>query len=94
LHSRSYLRDVRRKTIRRKQRIIKEQNNYWYYKNAGELAKGKIHCSCPLCRQKSSDLAKISDLRKTQEDIDQMVELGPVGVHAAHKVLSRTKTRR
>lgn len=91
LHSRSYLRNVRQKAIRRKQRIIKEQNNYWHYKHAGELAKGKIHCSCPLCRRKSSDSAKFSDLRRTQGDIEQMMEIGSVGVHAVHKVLSRTR---
>lgn len=91
-HSREYLRRVRRQAIRRKQRIIKDQNGYWSYKHAGELAKGKIHCSCPMCRRKSSDAAKISDIRKTQRDIDQLMEAGTVGIQAAHKVISRTKS--
>lgn len=51
--------------INRKKRIIKEQNNYWSYKHEGELSKGKIHCSCWMCRRKSYDSPKISDLRKS-----------------------------
>lgn len=62
--------------IERKKRIIKDQNNYWYYKHEGVLSKGKIHCSCPMCRMKTTNKGKnkskwlpshnpkISDLRK------------------------------
>lgn len=89
--SRRYLRSVRRHTIQRKQRIIKEQDNYWHYKHAGELAKGKIHCSCPMCRRKSYDEAKISDVRKAQKNIDQLMEVGSIGVREANKIAGRTK---
>lgn len=89
--SRRYLRSVRRRAIQRKQRIIKEQDNYWHYKYAGELSKGKIHCSCPMCRRKSYDEAKIGDIRKAQKNIDQLMEIGPIGVREANKIAGRTK---
>lgn len=28
---------------------------YWYVKHKGQLSKGKIHCSCPLCRCKTKN---------------------------------------
>ena len=53
--------------IERKKRIIKDQNNYWYYKHEGELNKGKIHCSCWMCSGKTSVHGyKISDIRKLE----------------------------
>ena len=58
-----FYRDERAKHIARKKKIIKEQNNYWYYEHEGELSKGKIHCSCWLCRHKSYDYPKIQDVR-------------------------------
>lgn len=63
----NYYREQRRKHIKRKKRIIKDLNNYWYYKHDGELSKGKIHCSCKLCRAKSRENGpKFSDLRKLE----------------------------
>ena len=38
---------------KRKARIVQEQNNYWYYPHFGQFIKGKINCSCPMCRRKS-----------------------------------------
>lgn len=64
---RQYYRVQRARHIRRKQRIIREQNDYWYYRHAGELSKGKIHCSCPMCRHKSYDKPKIQDVRNAQK---------------------------
>lgn len=53
--------------IARKKRIIKEQNNYWYYKHEGELDKGKIHCSCWMCSAKTRVHGpKISEIRKIE----------------------------
>lgn len=68
MKSRAKTRYERFRHINRKKRIIKEQNNYWHYKHEGMLSKGKIHCSCWMCRQKSYDSLKISDIRK----IDKM----------------------
>lgn len=63
--SSAYYRMQRRNHIARKQRIIKEQNNYWHVDHASMLSKGKIHCSCPLCRHKSYDSPKIQDRRNS-----------------------------
>lgn len=54
----------RQRVINRKKRIIKEQNNYWHVPFDGMLSKGKIHCSCWMCRHKSYDRPKIQDLRR------------------------------
>lgn len=53
--SRDYYRKQRARVIRRKQNIIHSQNDYWHVEHAGMLSKGKIHCSCPMCRHKSYD---------------------------------------
>ena len=42
----------RAKAITRKAGITKHNN--WKYHHLGELSKGKVHCSCSLCCQKSS----------------------------------------
>lgn len=61
MRNRNYRRIVRRKAIKRKFNIRKFKLGYEeaheYYKNnpIGELDKGKIHCSCYLCRRKSND---------------------------------------
>lgn len=51
-HNRGYYRKMRIKHIARKKRIIHELNDYWHYSYDGTLSKGKIHCSCPMCRAK------------------------------------------
>lgn len=71
---RRFTRVQRVKHIRRKQRIIKEQGNYWHYEHAGSLSKGKIHCSCPMCRRKSYDSPKIQDVRSLEKGYDEMSE--------------------
>lgn len=54
--SRDYHRKMRVKHIRRKKRIT---SHYWgadeypYYKFDGMYSKGKIHCSCSLCKIKA-----------------------------------------
>lgn len=49
---RAYTRYQRNSHINRKKRIIHDMNDYWYYRYDGILSKGKIHCSCPMCRLK------------------------------------------
>ena len=46
-----------------KKRIIAE-GNIWYYKFEGQFSKGKIHCSCPMCRVKSCDCKQARDIRR------------------------------
>lgn len=58
LHNRRYYRIQRQKHINRKKRIIKEQNDYWHYEHEGVLSKGKIHCSCGMCRSKTNNKGK------------------------------------
>ncbi len=60
--NRAYTRYQRRFHISRKKRIIKEVG-CWFTKFNGQLSKGKIHCSCSLCRLKSSDVKKAGDIR-------------------------------
>lgn len=51
--SRDYYRKMRAKHIRRKRRINDEvYHGSWYYPHDGYYSKGKIHCSCPMCRGK------------------------------------------
>lgn len=61
--SRSFTRYQRKAHISRKKRII-AGGNIWYYKFEGQLSKGKIHCSCPMCRVKSCDCKQARDIRR------------------------------
>ena len=48
---RGYFREMREKHIKRKKKISKHY--CWHYKFDGQYSKGKIHCSCPMCRNKT-----------------------------------------
>ena len=76
----SYRRRQRVRTIHRKEGILKriggEEYVYaWTGGEPGRLAKGKIHCSCLMCREKSYDNPSIPDLRKQEAFQEQMKEL-------------------
>ena len=65
---RGYYRRQRKRTIQRKERILgfwgsPEEVESWERGAKGRLAKGKIHCSCPMCRRKSYDDPAIRDKR-------------------------------
>ena len=47
-----HIRKTQTKALR-KFNIVKSLHNYWYYPHFGMYRKGKIHCSCPLCRAKT-----------------------------------------
>ena len=83
---RGYLRRERAKHIRRRKKLSK---HYWYVEHDGYLDKGKIHCSCPDCSEKTRNKGrkrqrkgnysrsinyKHSDLKKIRE-IDEWDEL-------------------
>lgn len=70
-----YYRAQRKKAINRKKRIIRDQHNYWNVRFDGELSKGKIHCSCPLCRRKSYDYAKMQDIRNNASAISSLIDV-------------------
>jgi len=92
--SAAYRRYQRCTHINRKKKIIQAQNGYWHYRHDGELDKGKIHCSCPLCRHKFFDIPKFSDRRNAVIDIDQLLECGPAGEREATRISGRVKTNR
>lgn len=73
--SRDYYRKQRARVIRRKQKIIHGLNDDWHVEHAGMLSKGKIHCSCPMCRHKSYDEKSMSDKRKDEFAQQQLDEL-------------------
>lgn len=49
--SRAYFRHHRKRVIRRKIKIAKHLG--WHSRFTGYFAKGKVHCSCCLCSQKT-----------------------------------------
>lgn len=60
--SKAYNRDVSRRKALRKKRI---SDNFWphaadhpYYDNLHQYSKNKIHCSCPMCSQKTKNKGK------------------------------------
>lgn len=44
---------------------------YWSYKHEGQLSKGKIHCSCPLCAFHGPTHQDIRILLKMESEIDE-----------------------
>ena len=69
--SRAELRDQRKRHIMRKIHILRriggEENVLaWSRGQPGRLSKGKIHCSCWMCRKKSYDIPSHSDRRKEE----------------------------
>ena len=78
--NRSYYRKQRNRAIRRKERILLKLGGEEYLKGwargaVGRFAKGKIHCSCPMCRLKSYEYPQIRDLRKADDADLQLREI-------------------
>ncbi len=68
-HDRSYYRSQRERAISRKEKILlfrggSEHLHAWTNGQRGRLSKGKIHCSCWLCRRKSYDALSHRDERQ------------------------------
>lgn len=73
---RAYTRYQRNRHINRKKRIIHAKEEYWHYKYEGMLSKGKIHCSCWMCRLKAYEYPPIRDRRSMMAiDDGQIVEI-------------------
>lgn len=49
---RNYYREMRNKHINRKKKIA--EHNGWVERHDGALSKGKVHCSCPMCANKTN----------------------------------------
>ena len=66
--SRAYRRFQRNRTIHHKSMILRDywklnDADYWTPERYGVLSKGKVHCSCWMCRRKSYDDPRIMDKR-------------------------------
>lgn len=48
--SRAYYRHHRRRVISRKKKFAKQAWDIEYYYHDGQYSKGKIHCSCSMCK--------------------------------------------
>lgn len=72
MRDRNYRREVRQKAINKKLKIRKflwgteAVNKYYEHNPVGSLDKGKVHCSCPLCRTKSYDELSKKDKSKLE----------------------------
>ena len=78
--SRSYYRKQRMRAIHRKEKILRqlggEENVLaWEHGAAGRLSKGKIHCSCWMCRRKSYDNPQLQDKRMAIDAAEQLREI-------------------
>ena len=77
---RGYFRKQRKRTIHRKEGILRRigGEDYvlaWSRGNRGRFAKGKIHCSCWMCRTKSYDIPSCRDRRLALAAKEQFREL-------------------
>jgi len=80
--NRAYRRSQRQRVICRKISILKKYGGDEYVhawssggKKIGRFAKGKIHCSCPMCRRKSYDELTHADRKKlisAQQQFDEV----------------------
>ena len=75
--TRAHRRSLRDCIINRKIKLLKrfggEKNVFaWSRGNTGRFSKGKIHCSCWMCRSKSYDAISCSDNRKLISAFEQM----------------------
>ena len=77
--NRAYYRMQRRRAITRKIGILRriggeEYVHMWSGGKPGRFAKGKIHCSCSLCRMKSYDELARRDKRSLESAAQQLDE--------------------
>ena len=78
--NRSYYRRQRIRAIRRKESILRKiggENNLeaWTRGSVGRLSKGKIHCSCWMCRSKFYDEPSVRDKRLLLVSAEQIWEI-------------------
>ncbi len=71
----AYTRYQRNRAINRKFNILRRNmgtelaNEFYPKKRKGQLSKGKVHCSCPMCRRKSYDELSHRDKSKLIYDL-------------------------
>ena len=79
--NRAYYRYARKRTICKKRDLLRRLGgddllDAWTHGNRGRLAKGKIHCSCWMCRRKSYDVLTRSSRKKEISAAQQFLEIG------------------
>ena len=70
--TRAYTRKMRAKHIKRKKRITAHYwsaDTYPYYPHDGMYSKGKVHCSCRMCRAKDYYGRHIATMQEKRHDI-------------------------
>lgn len=77
---RSYYRKQRKRAIHRKEELLRriggdEYVRAWAHGSTGRFAKGKIHCSCQMCRIKSYDDPQVRDKRRAMDAAQQLKEI-------------------
>ena len=77
---RSYYRRQRKRAIHRKEHLLRRLGGEalvraWAHGAAGRFSKGKIHCSCWMCRKKSYDDPQVRDKRAALAAEEQLHEL-------------------
>ena len=83
--NRAYYRWHRLRVINRKTDMLmrlggEEYVEGWTRGKPGRLAKGKIHCSCPMCRRKSYDSPSHSDVKQKEGLKQQILDYGIAGM--------------
>ena len=77
---RSYYRKQRKRVIRHKEGILwriggEAYVHAWARGATGRFAKGKIHCSCWMCRKKSYDDPQLRDKWAAMDAAEQLREI-------------------
>ena len=77
---RSYYRKQRMRAIRRKENILRQLGgeavvSAGAHGAVGRFSKGKIHCSCWMCRRKSYDDPQARDKRAAMDAAQQLLEM-------------------
>lgn len=77
---RGYYRKQRKRTIHRKEGLLRriggeEYVCAWAQGALGRFSKGKIHCSCWICRKKSYDDPQHRDKRMAIDATEQLREI-------------------
>ena len=77
---RSYYRKQCRRTIHRKEELLRRIGGEVYVRawangTTGRFANGKIHCSCWMCRRKSYDNPQLRDKRMAMGAAEQLREI-------------------
>lgn len=77
--TRDYYRKMRAKHIKRKKKITYHygsfRDGYPYYTHDGMFSKNKIHCSCPLCKEKAYFGKHMPTLQEKRKKIDFREEI-------------------